>query len=209
MIRHSVDKFKTNGHIHIVPRPSAREQIVVSALEVLHRKGFSATSVEDITKAAKVPKGSFYNHFKSKEELAIVALDRYWQRVLNSLDLLSDTKVVPLIRLKRYFRFLNKVTRDAEFRTGCFIGNMSTEMPDQSRMIRERLAMEFTAWSRAIESCVKEAQAEGSIRQDLSANTIATFLLNSWEGAIMRSKVDRSASPLATFEDVVFKVFAS
>ncbi len=78
---------------------------MVSALEVLHRKGFSATSVEDITKAAKVPKGSFYNHFKSKEELAIVALDRYWQRVLNSLDLLSDTKVVPLIRLKRYFAF--------------------------------------------------------------------------------------------------------
>jgi TetR/AcrR family transcriptional repressor of nem operon len=128
--------------------------------------------------------------------------------VLGSLDLLNDARTPPLARLKKYFRCLTKVSQDAEFRTGCFIGNMSTEMPDQSRMIRERLAIQLTAWSRGIESCVREAQADGSIRNDIEANTIASFLLNSWEGAVLRSKVDRDPSSLATFEHTVFKVFA-
>jgi TetR/AcrR family transcriptional repressor of nem operon len=190
-------------------RASLKEQIVVGALETLHRKGFNGSSVEDITTAAKVPKGSFYNHFGSKEELAVAALDRYWQRVLGSLDQLNDARTPPLARLKKYFRYLIKVSQDAEFRTGCFIGNMSTEMPDQSRMIRERLAIQLAAWSRGIESCVREAQADGSMRNDIEANTIASFLLNSWEGAVLRSKVDRDPSSLAAFEHTVFKVFAS
>ncbi len=189
-------------------RASLREQIVAGALETLHRKGFNGSSVEDITSTAKVPKGSFYNHFKSKEELAVAALDRYWQRILGSLDLLSDTDVPPMARLKKYFRHLSKVSKDAEFRTGCFIGNMSVEMPSQSRMIQERLAIQLAAWTRAIESCVKEAQKDGTIRTDIESHTIASFLLNSWEGAVLRSKVDRDATSMATFESVVFKAFA-
>jgi TetR/AcrR family transcriptional repressor of nem operon len=66
-------------------------------------KGFNATSVEDITNAAKVPKGSFYNHFKSKEDLAVEALDRYWQRMQTSLALLSDEKSPPVTRLSGTF----------------------------------------------------------------------------------------------------------
>jgi TetR/AcrR family transcriptional repressor of nem operon len=91
-----------------MPRASTKEQIVTAAVETLHMKGFNATSVEDITNAAKVPKGSFYNHFKSKEDLAIEALDRYWQNMQTSLGFLSDEKRPPVARLKRHFRHLGK-----------------------------------------------------------------------------------------------------
>jgi TetR/AcrR family transcriptional repressor of nem operon len=97
------------GHVCGMPRASTKEQIVAAAVETLHLKGFNATSVEDITIAAKVPKGSFYNHFKSKEDLAVEALDRYWQSMLTSLGLLSDEKTAPVTRLKRHFRHLGKV----------------------------------------------------------------------------------------------------
>jgi TetR/AcrR family transcriptional repressor of nem operon len=189
-----------------MPRASTKEQIVTAAVETLHMKGFNATSVEDITNAAKVPKGSFYNHFKSKEDLAIEALDRYWQNMQISLGLLSDEKRPPVARLKRHFRHLGKVAREGEYRAGCMIGNMSTEMPDQSRPVREKLAVLLAAWGRAIESCIKEAQADGSIRLDMDPRTLSGFLLNSWEGAVMRSKVDRGAESITTFADVVFSV---
>src|SRR6266436_3990981 len=78
------DKCKMTSHIRDMPRASTKEQIVTAAVETLHMKGFNATSVEDITNAAKVPKGSFYNHFKSKEDLAVEALDRYWQNMQTS-----------------------------------------------------------------------------------------------------------------------------
>jgi TetR/AcrR family transcriptional repressor of nem operon len=187
-----------------MPRANVKDQIVAAAVETLHRKGFNGTSVQDITDAAKVPKGSFYNHFESKEELAVAALDHYWQGVLAGLRALSDAKTPAFERLKQYFRHLGERGRTREYRTGCMIGNMSTEMADQSPMVRERLAVVLAAWTRAIESCVREAQADGAMRRDLDARTIAAFLLNSWEGAVMRSKVDRDAASVAAFEEVAF-----
>jgi TetR/AcrR family transcriptional repressor of nem operon len=191
-----------------MPRESVKEQIITAAVETLHRKGFNGTSVQDITDTAKVPKGSFYNHFESKEELAVAALDRYWQLMLAGLQPLSDPNTPPVDRLKHYFGRLAERGRAREYRTGCMIGNMSAEMPDQSRAMRERLAVVLAAWSRAIESCVREAQADGSVRRDLDARTVAAFLLNSFEGAIMRSKVDKDSASFAAFEEVVFTALA-
>jgi TetR/AcrR family transcriptional regulator, transcriptional repressor for nem operon len=189
-------------------RESVKEQIIAAAVETLHRRGFNRTSVQDITDAAKVPKGSFYNHFESKEELAVEALDRYWQWVLSGLRPLGDPETPPMERLKQYFRRLSERGRKHEYRPGCMIGNMSTEMPDQSRLVRERLAVVLAAWTRAIESCVREAQADGTMRRDIDARTLAEFLLNSFEGAVLRSKVDRDAAAHAAFEAVVFSTLA-
>lgn len=188
-----------------MPQVSVKEKIVTAAVETLHAKGFNASSVQDITDAAKVPKGSFYNHFETKEDLGVEVLDRYWQRVLNSLSMLNDTSLPAISRLKRYFHAMNDVSRKRDYYGGCLVGNMATEMPDQSRAIRERLAVILAAWSRAIESCVREAQADGSLRSDLDAGTVASFLLNAWEGAVMRAKVDKNRAPLDAFEKVVFR----
>lgn len=191
-----------------MPRESLKEPILAAALKVLQQKGFNATGVQDITEAAGVPKGSFYNHFESKEALGIEALERYWQGGLNSLKILEDTDVAPVGRLKAYFHKLNLRARKLEYRPGCFIGNLGAEISDQSPVFRKRLATIFGVWSRAIEACVREAQADGSLRPDLDAKTIASFLLNSWEGAVLRSKVDRGWGPLEAFEEVVFTALA-
>jgi TetR/AcrR family transcriptional regulator, transcriptional repressor for nem operon len=187
-----------------MPRPSVKEEIVEAALKVLHQRGFNATGVQDITDAAGVPKGSFYNHFESKEALGLEALERYWQGALNGLELLKDTRTAPVARLKAYFRGLNDLARKLKYRPGCMIGNLSVEMSYQSPAIRERLAGILARWSTAIEACVKEAQADGSLRPDLDASAMAVFLLNSWEGAVLRSKVDRSDAAFTAFEKIVF-----
>jgi TetR/AcrR family transcriptional regulator, transcriptional repressor for nem operon len=187
------------GHIQCMPRPSLKEQIVDAAVETLHRKGFNGSSVQDITEAAQAPKGSFYNHFESKEDLAVAALQRYWERGETSREMLRDTQYPPLERLNRYLDHLAGSARKAEFRKGCLIGNMSTEMAGESRPVRARLAALFGAWTEAIESCVREAQADDSVRRDLDPASIAVFLLNSWEGALLRTKVDRNDSALEVF----------
>jgi TetR/AcrR family transcriptional repressor of nem operon len=203
-----LDPAKTSGHIQSMPRESVKEPILAAAVKVLRLRGFNATGVQDITDAAGVPKGSFYNHFESKEALGIEALDRYWDGVLRSLETLEDKQIAPIVRLKTYFHKLNLLARKSEYRPGCFIGNMSAEMSDQSPAFRKRLSAIFAAWSRAIETCVKQAQADGSVRRDLDAKSIAAFLLNSWEGAVLRSKVDRGQQPLDIFEKFVFTALA-
>ena len=191
-----------------MPRLSLRDQIIDAAVATLHRQGFNGSSVQDITEAAHAPKGSFYNHFESKEELAVAALERYWQRVEASLALLDSEDLPPRERLARYFSVLNEAARKNGFRTGCMIGNLSAEMAGQSARIRNELARLLTRWTRGIESCVIEAQADGSMRRDLEPRDAALFLINAWEGAMLRSKADRNSDALSVFERVVSILFA-
>lgn len=187
-----------------MPRPSVREGLIEAGLQTLYLHGFNGTGVQDITDAAGVPKGSFYNHFDSKEALALEALDRYWQNGAARRAQLSDASVDPVERLRRYFRGLTELAVRQKFRNGCMIGNFSTELSVQSKEVRERLAEMFAAWSRSLESCVREAEKADRVRPRLPAAAIASFLVNAWEGAVLRSKVEQDKSPFEQFERVIF-----
>ncbi len=114
-------------------------------------------------------KGLLLQSFREQAEaLGVVVLDRYWEGALNSLEVLKDESVAPAVRLKSYFRRLNQLARKLKYRPGCMVGNFSIEMSDQSPVMRERLATILAKWSREIETCVKKAQADGSVRRDPS-----------------------------------------
>jgi TetR/AcrR family transcriptional repressor of nem operon len=185
-------------------RPNVREQLIKAGLQTLHQNGFNGTGVQDITDAAGVPKGSFYNHFESKEDLALHALERYWQNGAARRSLLTDTSIDPVERLRRYFRSMADVAIRQDILKGCMIGNFSTELSAQSPNVRSRLAEIYAAWSRSIEACVREAEKSGRVQARLPAAVIAGFLLNAWEGALLRSKVEQDKSPFEHFEGVVF-----
>lgn len=189
-------------------RKSVKQQILDAAIDMMHRRGFNATAVQDITTSAGVPKGSFYNHFESKETLGVEVLDAYWQTGLGWLDILNISDAPPINRLKTYFRRVARAIEDENYETGCMVGNFAIEMSGSSPLIRERIALALAAWSDAIENCVREAQADGSMRRDLDAKAIGRFLLNSWQGSAMRAKVDRDNTPFIDFETVVFKVLS-
>jgi AcrR family transcriptional regulator len=70
--------------------------------------GFNGCSVEDITGFAGVPKGSFYNHFESKEDLALEAIESYREAGLHKS--LGEQNRSPVKRLKEYFAFLSKAS---------------------------------------------------------------------------------------------------
>jgi len=181
-----------------------RDRLIASALEVLHRRGFNATAVQDITDAAGLPKGSFYNYFPSKEALALEVIDRYGQGQRALTSVLSDESIPPVERLRRYFRLLAADVAEQNYERGCLIGNFSTELADQSRLMRDRLSANFAAWSRPIEACIRDGQKSGEISRDAAPKVLAEFLLNSFEGAMLRMKVEKDSSPLDQFMDVTF-----
>jgi TetR/AcrR family transcriptional repressor of nem operon len=185
-------------------RPNVREQLIEAGLKTLHLHGFNGCGVQDITDAAGVPKGSFYNHFESKEALALHALERYWQNGSNRRALLSDTNLDPVERLRQYFHALSEAVVRDDYQRGCLIGNFSLELSAQSTEVRDRLAAMYAAWTRSIESCVRDAQKAGRLQPRLPAAVLAAFLVNAWEGAVLRAKVEQDRSPLDNFESVVF-----
>jgi TetR/AcrR family transcriptional repressor of nem operon len=187
-----------------MPKPNVRERIVNAGLETFHRQGFNGSGVQDITDAARVPKGSFYNHFASKEALGVAALDRYWQHADAGLRLLRDERVAPAERLRRYFEELAELMARWNYAKGCLIGNFSAEIADQSAVLRERAAALLADWTRAVEQCLREAQHAGTVRRDLDPGELAAFLVNSWEGAVLRAKVGKDGAALRQFLTIVF-----
>lgn len=185
-----------------MPRPSAREAIVLAGTRTLHRVGFHGCSVEDITSAAGVPKGSFYNHFESKEALLLVALDRYVESGPHGT--LTNESVGPIRRLRRYFELLAADFIASDYQGGCFIGNIASELADHSPKVREKLAALFAGWARSVASVIKEGQSAGEIRTTLDAKTLAGFLLSAWEGTLLRVRATRDPALLKQFQRAAF-----
>jgi TetR/AcrR family transcriptional repressor of nem operon len=172
-------------------------------LKVLHARGFHASGVQDITEAAEVPKASFYTHFDSKERFGAEVLGRYWERRADrALAILSDETRSTLERLKTYFG--EKTQLPGPFEKGCMIGNFSAELAGESRLVRDRLAAVFGAWTQMLAGCIREAQAAGELRTTLDPESIAAFLIDAFEGVTLRTKVDRDVTALRRFEAIVF-----
>ncbi len=189
-----------------MPRHNVREQIVEAGLKTLLQKGFNACGVRDITDAANVPTGSFYNHFASKEALGAEIVERYARDNSRRQDL-RDKTLPPLERLRRHFAGLNQMYADLDYARGCLLGNFSAELADHSPLIRERLAALSASWTREIEDAVRDAQADGSVSTKSNPADLAAFLLDAYEGALLRARVEKSGAPLDRFMTITFDRF--
>ncbi len=185
-------------------RPSVRQQLVDAALEVFQTYGFNGASVQDLTDAAGVPKGSFYNHFASKEELALEALQNYIGT--HGIEVLRDSRLEPVERLKRHFRANWKTVRERGYRSGCFLGSLSSEIADTHETARLQFARYFDLWSRAIADVIAQAQAVGTVDGAADAQVLARYLLNAWQGTLVRAKTAKGEEPFKDFLAVSFNL---
>jgi TetR/AcrR family transcriptional regulator, transcriptional repressor for nem operon len=198
-----LDKIETTGHIVEMPKPNVREQILSAGLETLHSRGFNATSVQDITDAAGVPKGSFYNHFASKDDLGDAVVQKYAAAGEARRIILQDLTIPPLARLRRYFETLIGAARYPEA-PGCLLGNFGAELSNQSPVIRARVSAAFVAWTDALAIVIEEAQGAGALSREHNPKALAAFVIDAWEGAVLRAKVEKNRAPLDAFLAMVF-----
>jgi TetR/AcrR family transcriptional repressor of nem operon len=166
-------------------KASHRDSILDAGLKVMFRKGYVGAGVRDIVLEAGAPQGSFTNHFRSKEAFAGEVLDRYFDRTKALVaEALGNARQTPRQRLMRYLDIITERLEADEFARGCLIGDFSLEA--------------------AFADCIREAQASGEIDDTFASDELADFLLASWEGAILRMKVTRTAEPLQRFKRIAF-----
>ena len=162
--------------------------------------------MRDICAAAGAPQGSFTNHFRSKEAFVQEVLDRYFANLKTRVsEALDDKSLTPRRRLKRYLEIISGVLEDAKWNRGCLIGDLSLEASFQSEPLRKRLEEIYREWRTPFAQCIAEAQAAGEIDSKFEPIDLAEFLLASWEGAILRMKVDGGPAALDRFKDIVFE----
>jgi TetR/AcrR family transcriptional repressor of nem operon len=186
---------------------STRDHLLDVGLGLMHQHGYNATGLTEILKAANVPKGSFYHHFVSKEDFAAAVLQRYVAREgEHAAAVLGDLKTRPLQRLRRYFSDLVKTYGQKGKIPGCMMGHFSLEMATESSQLRKQISASFGNWQRKIAAVVQQAVEQKELPANTDPESLAGFLLNSWEGALLRSQAEKSDAPLETFMHAVFEV---
>jgi TetR/AcrR family transcriptional regulator, transcriptional repressor for nem operon len=187
-------------------KPSLRESILNAGVRVMLASGYNGASVRDICAAAGAPQGSFTNHFRSKESFAREVLDRYFTHKKELVrQALEDRSLKPRERLKRYLNIISGEFESAKWNRGCLIGDLSLEASSQSSVLRKRLDEIFLEWRVSFAECIAEAQAAGEIESKFDPPDLAEFLLASWEGAILRMKVERRPVALDRFKRIAFE----
>jgi TetR/AcrR family transcriptional regulator, transcriptional repressor for nem operon len=187
-------------------KPSFREDILDAGLKVMLQTGYEGASVRDICAAAGAPHGSFTNHFRSKEAFAEEVLNRYFAHTKTLVkQALDDDTLSPRQRLRRYLEIISGVLADDNWNRGCLIGDFSLETTSQSKLLRERLEAIFQEWRGPFASCIAEAQEAREIDSTFDPVDLAEFLLASWEGAILRMKVERGPAALDRFRNIAFQ----
>jgi TetR/AcrR family transcriptional repressor of nem operon len=184
-----------------MPKPSHRDALVEAGLQTMFRKGYVGATVRDIATAAQAPQGSFTNHFRSKEQFALEVLDTYFEHV-RSLMALADEAPSPRAKIDRYLDLITDRLVGDEFDRGCLIGDLSIEAPGHSEPIRTRLSDIYREWTQMFAEWIAAAQSAGEIADTFDAHDLADQLITGWEGAILRTKVERNRRPLDRFRAI-------
>jgi len=188
-------------------RESKKEHILRAGLEIMKLHGYNGTSVKDIVDAAGVPKGSFYNYFDSKESFAVDALENVsCDSYLFSQKLLAKNDTPALQRLQNYFELVSSQACEDEFKIGCFFGNMGQEMADSNETIRHKVRAVLKRNTELFMEVLNEARDAGDISPGIDTAITAEFILNAWEGSLMRMKASKSREPLDAFLDTLPRI---
>jgi TetR/AcrR family transcriptional repressor of nem operon len=163
-----------------------------------HEHGYTATGIAAITARASVHKGSFYNHFSSKEELAAEALRAYGAS--QRLEMLEDPKLTAVDRVRTHFEFLAEAMSGTPVILGCMVANFAAESSDETPLIREQIVGIYRYWSTRIAKNLDEAAHSAGIK-GIDSQALAWTLLDGYEGAALRARSTRSGVPLQNFVD--------
>ena len=188
-------------------------RLLAAGHRLFWRNGYHATGIQEIADSAGVPKGSFYNHFGSKEAFAATIIENYGKWVSNNWDGLlaqaeAGSQADHVERIRTIFHFFIDHHERAEC-LGCIVGNMAAEMAESSPVCTSVMLRALEQWSRRLTESITQGQQNGQIRRDIAAERLSAIFLEAWEGALLRMKlhgdVQVAKEMVSTMLDTLFR----
>ena len=182
---------------------NAKERLIDTAVGLIRARGYASVSVDDLCRHAGVRKGSFYHFFPSKRDLALAALDAWWETTRSEiLEPAFRLEVAPLRRIERAFERATAQQARNEERTGrfqgCPFGNLAMELSSQDEVIREKLEAAFGRFAGYFEAALAEGVKSGDIHASTNVRETAQALLSYLYGIILMAKTANSARLMAS-----------
>jgi TetR/AcrR family transcriptional repressor of nem operon len=180
---------------------STKQRLIDAGLRMLLEQGYNSLGIQALLDATHTPKGSFYHHFRDKEDFALQVLDAYMIGVHAGLDacLLDQTRP-PLARIRRFFEMTQEHYRQEGY-LGCLMGGLGQELSGVSEVFRRKIDWCLSSIAERMALCLGEARQRGDIPAGCDVNEMADLLVNCWEGAALRSRLRRDPASLTAMLD--------
>lgn len=179
---------------------ATRAIILGKAYELIYAKGYQSTSIDDIIAATEVTKGAFYYNFRNKEEMGLALINEliYPRMYVALVEPLKNAAnpVEDLYNLMHKFLLANPAL---EIKHGCPANNLVQEMAPLNKKFNTALSRLMLQWKSAIEEAVKRGIKAGSIRKDVGAEGVATFIISGYGGIRNMGKLVQSDSIYKTY----------
>lgn len=181
-----------------------KQRLLEAGMAMLLKHGYNDLGIQALLESTGTPKGSFYHHFKDKEDFALQAVDRYMALVHAALDqCLGREDCPPLERIRGFFELTLESYRQEGY-LGCLLGGLGQELSGISAVFREKVESCFAQIARRIAACLAQARERGEIPKDSDPDRMANLLVDCWEGAALRSRLRGSPAPLSAMLDFYF-----
>jgi TetR/AcrR family transcriptional regulator, transcriptional repressor for nem operon len=180
---------------------STKQRLIDAGLRMLLEQGYNSLGIQALLDATHTPRGSFYHHFRDKEDFALQVLDAYMTGVHAGLDAcLLDPTLPPLARIRRFFEMTQESYRQEGY-LGCLMGGLGQELSGVSDVFRHKIDWCLSSIAERMAKCLSEAQRNGDIRAACDVRELADLLVNCWEGAALRSRLRRNPASLTAMLD--------
>lgn len=174
-----------------------RQALLRAAYDEINRHGFQASSLNNILEETHVTKGALYYHFPSKLDLGYAVVEEIirpnmvekWIRPLEGTGNIINALLV-LIEQAINNHDCNSIC------LGCPINNLAQEMSPVDEGFRERINAIFDEWRNSIAEGLKQGQAKGLVKKEISADATAYFIVAGMEGASSLAKNAKSVDVL-------------
>ena len=181
-----------------------RQRLLDAGLAMLLEHGYNDLGIQALLDATRIPKGSFYHHFGSKEDFALAVIDQYMQQVHAGLDLcLNDLTRKPLERVRHFFELTQQKYREEGY-MGCLLGGLGQELSGVNEVFRRKIEECFSMIAARIALCLEEAKQRKDLPADFDTRRMASLLIDCWEGAALRSRLRGHPAPLSGMLDFYF-----
>ncbi len=187
---------------------SRKQEIISIARNVIHTKGYQATSVNDILNAANIGKGQFYHYFSSKNDLGLAVVEdliQEWDGQL--INGILESEEESKSKLNKMLDWATTFHTEMKTKRGCPIGNLAIEMSEHDETFRVKIQQFFDRWFLGIEvvldEMIKQNQLDPSIDTKKSAQTIVAMI----EGGVLLMKNQQDINLLENVFDVIRKQY--